>query len=198
MPDSWDKVTIQEKVEQTTTRLDQYDNSWYKPGGTTFKRVLWYYTNRFVFQSYLFPVSALKRGLLRLFGARIGKSVNIKPGINIKYPWRLAVGDYCWIGEGVWIDNLADVEIGNHVCLSQGAFLLTGNHNYKKPTFDLSVEKIILEDGVWIGAKSMVCPGVTCKSHSILTAYSIATKDMEEYFIYSGNPAQQIRRRVLE
>ncbi len=121
----------------------------------------------------------------------------IKPKVNIKYPWFLILGDYVWIGEKVWIDNLAQVTIGSNVCISQGALLLCGNHNYKKPSFDLITGKITLEDGVWIGALATVCPGVCCKSHSILTVGSVATKDMDSYSIYQGNPAFKTKNREL-
>ena len=178
------------------TDLATFDNSWYKPGAGKIKMLLWYFVNALFFRSSIFPVSKLKCMLLRMFGARVGKGVNIKPCVNIKYPWRLKVDDYAWIGENVWIDNLDDVVIGPHCCISQGALLLCGNHNYKKPTFDLMTGGIILEEGVWIGAMTVVCPGVTCRSHSILTVGSVATGDLEGYGVYSGNPAKFIRKRV--
>jgi putative colanic acid biosynthesis acetyltransferase WcaF len=132
-----------------------------------------------------------------MFGAKIGTGVVIKPGVNIKYPWFLEMGDHCWIGEEVWIDNLALVSIGNNVCLSQGAYLLTGSHDYKKRSFDLITKPIILEDGVWIGAKATVCLGITCHAHSVLAVGSIATSDLEPYSIYQGNPAIKKRERVI-
>ena len=150
-----------------------------------------------IFQSSLIPFSGLKIRLLRLFGARIGKGVRIKPSLNIKYPWKLEIGDYTWIGEGVWIDNLAKVTIGNNACLSQGAMLFTGNHNYKKNSFNLILGEITIENGAWIGAKSLVCPGVKANSHSMLTANSVATKELDEYTIYQGNPAVKIRERII-
>jgi putative colanic acid biosynthesis acetyltransferase WcaF len=107
------------------------------------------------------------------------------------------VGDYSWIGEEVWIDNLVRVRIGSHACISQGAMLLTGNHNYKKTTFDLVTAEIIIEDGAWVGAKAIVCPGVTCGSHALLTVGSVATGRLEPYGIYQGNPAVRIRDRVI-
>lgn len=177
------------------TDLSKYDNSWYQPG-SKLKTTLWYFVNAVFFLNPLNPVSGIKVKLLRLFGAKIGEGVVIKPGVNIKYPWKLEIGDHCWIGEKVWIDNLGLVNIGDNVCLSQGAILLCGNHNYKKPTFDLIVKDIILEDGVWIGAQSVVCPGVVCSSHSILTVNSVATKDMEPYIIYQGNPAVEVKKRT--
>ena len=135
---------------------------------------------------------------MRLFGADVGKCVVIKPRVNIKYPWNLAIGEHSWIGEGGWIDNLGKVKMGSNCCISQGALLLCGNHNYRKPAFDLMVGDITLENGVWIGAKAMVCPGVICHSHAVLTAGSIATTALEAYKIHSGNPAVAVKERNIE
>jgi len=179
------------------TDLSKFNNSYYNPDASKPKQLVWYFTNALIFKSSLFPVSALKVLLLRMFGAKIGHGVNIKPCVNIKFPWRLTIGEYAWIGENVWIDNLDDVTIGAHSCVSQGAMLLCGNHNYKKDTFDLITGKIVLEQGVWIGAQSVICPGVNCGSHSILTVGSVATKNLEEYGIYRGNPAVEIRKREM-
>lgn len=140
---------------------------------------------------------ALKVALLRLFGAKIGQSVTIKPGVNVKYPWFLAIGNHVWIGEEVWIDNLTQVTIHDNVCLSQGAMLLTGNHDYRRRAFDLVVKPITLEEGVWIGAKAVVCPGIHCHSHALLAVGSVATRPLEAYGIYQGNPAVWVRKREI-
>ena len=177
------------------TDLASYKNAWYRPG-SFFKRILWYYTNIIFFKSGWFPFYKLKIFLLKTFGAKIGKNVLVKPFVNIKYPWFLTIGDHVWIGENVWIDNLADITIASNVSLSQGAMLLTGNHDYTKSGFDLSIKKIVIEDGVWIGARAVVCPGVICKSHSVLIAGAVATKDLQEYVVYGGNPAEKIKNRI--
>lgn len=174
-----------------------YDNSWYNPGGSSLKRVLWYFANILFLMNPLNPISSVKVTLLRCFGAKIGKGVVIKPSVNIKYPWNLLIGDYTWIGENVWIDSLVQVTIGSNVCVSQGAMLLCGNHNYKKSTFDLMVGKIVLEDGCWVGAQSVVCPGVTLHSHAVLGVASVANKNLDAYTIYQGNPAQMVRKRII-
>ena len=90
--------TIQEKIQ---TDLSKYDNSWYSTGAGKFKMVLWYFVNILFFMNPLNPISSLKVLLLRLFGAKIGRGVVIKPSVNIKYPWLLEIGDNSWIGERV-------------------------------------------------------------------------------------------------
>jgi len=90
------------------------------------------------------------------------------------------------------------VVIGNNVCVSQGAVILTGSHNYKKSTFDLLTGGVILEDGVWIGACAIINCGITVASHSVLTTGSVATKNLDSYSIYQGNPAIKIRDRVVK
>lgn len=176
--------------------LSSYRNPEYQPGNMV-KRLLWYGVSALLFQSQIFPFSAPKRSLLRLFGAKIGSGVIIKPSVHIKYPWFLAIGDYTWIGERVWIDNLVKVSIGKSVCISQQAMLLTGNHDYKSPVFKLIVSGINLEDGVWIGARATVSPGITARTHAVLTVGSVAVRDMEPYGIYSGNPAEHVRERKI-
>lgn len=178
------------------TDLSKYNNSWYKPG-SPLKRACWYFFNVVFLMNPWNPFSGLKKFILRLFGAKIGVGVVIKPSVNIKYPWKLEIGDHVWIGEHVWIDNLAKVTIGSNSCISQGALLLCGNHNYKRETFDLIVGEIKLEEGVWIGAKAIVTPRIACYSHSILTAGSVATSNLESYGIYQGNPAALIRKRQI-
>jgi putative colanic acid biosynthesis acetyltransferase WcaF len=179
------------------TRLAGFNNDWYKPGRGALTRLLWYFTNELVFKTGLFPVNGLKVALLRAFGARVGRGVVVKPCVNVKYPWRLSIGNDCWIGEEVWIDNLDQVTLGTDCCLSQGAMLLCGSHDYKKASFDLITAPIILEDGAWVGAKALVCPGVRLGSHAVLAAGSVATRDIPAYAVAQGNPAEVKRERRL-
>lgn len=182
--------------------MKQVNNTLYKTsiviGASTLKQVLWYFTNVLILKNSFLPGTGIRVFFLRMFGARVGKGVVIKPLVNIKFPWKLVIGDYSWIGEKVWIDNLAEVYIGKSACISQGALLLTGNHDYKKITFDLITAPIIIEEGVWICAAAVVCPGVTCGSHAVLSVASVATKNLEPYCIYKGNPAIKVSERIIE
>lgn len=174
--------------------LSKYNHSIYHPGKNAIVRGLWYFTNAFIFNNAWWPYYGLKRALLRCFGAKIGRGVVIKPSVNIKYPWHLSIGDYSWIGENVWIDNLDDITIGANCCISQGALLLCGNHDYTKETFDLKTASIQIKDGAWIGAKAIVCPGVTIEEDAVLTVNSVASKNISAHSIWQGNPAVEKRK----
>jgi putative colanic acid biosynthesis acetyltransferase WcaF len=150
-----------------------------------------------ILRSQLLPSSAIRRFLLRCFGAKIERGVVLKPGIRIKYPWRLSIGAHTWIGEDVWIDNLVEVAVGANVCISQGAYLFTGNHDWADQAFGLVVRPVVVEDGAWIGARAIICPGVTIGKCGIAAVGSVITRSVPAFEIYAGNPAQFVKRRVF-
>jgi putative colanic acid biosynthesis acetyltransferase WcaF len=177
-------------------RLDLYSASGFDRGRPAWVEAMWQLAQLLLVSSPL-SVTAVRVLVLRLFGARIGQGVTIKPGVRVKFPWRLQVGDHCWIGEDVWLDNLAEIRVGNHCCLSQGAYLCTGSHDWGRARFDLVVKPILLEDGVWIAARSVVGPGVTAGRGAILGLGSVATRDLLPWHVYQGLPAKSVKRRRI-
>ena len=156
--------------------LAAYDNSWYDPGRGFVVRTIWYYVSAMIFESGCFPVSGFKAAILRLFGARIGAGLVIRPHVRIKYPWKLTVGDHCWIGQEVWIDNLENVTLGDNVCISQAAYLCTGSHNHRSPTFELIVKPILIGDGAWLAARCTILQGAIIGPGVVVPACSIVKK----------------------
>jgi len=177
--------------------LSGYRATDFDRGAGVLKEGLWLIVSLVLFRLCPFSFSALKRGVLRAFGARIGRNVTIKPQVKITFPWKLTLGDHVWLGEECWLLNLERITIGNNVCVSQRAFLCTGSHDHKLPTFDLITKPITVEDGAWIGAGAWVGPGVTVGNHAVLAAGSVATKDLEPQGIYRGNPAVFLRPRII-
>lgn len=176
-------------------RLSKFDNAAFNRGRSWPVELAWMLASALLFRHSLAIWSGLKVALLRGFGARVGTGVLIKPGVQIKFPWKLVVGNNVWIGEHVWIDNLDIVTIGSDVCISQGAMLLCGSHDFKRETFDLITRPIMVEDGAWICARAIVCPGVRVGAHAVLTAGSVATGSLEAHTVFQGNPAIAKRTR---
>ena len=179
-------------------QLRLYTSGSYTPGAPYWKQLLWYFLGSPFVQSHWLPFSGIKTSILRLFGAQIGQGGRIKPGVRIKFPWRLVVGDEVWIGEDAWIDNLETVILENNVCLSQKVYLCTGNHDWSDPAFSLRVAPIHIQQGSWIAAGAIVGPGVTVGHGAVLTLGGVAARSLEAMTIYAGNPAQAIKRRVIK
>lgn len=177
--------------------LSTYSTRNFDRGASRWREALWLLVSLFLFRLCPVSLSPLKRAVLRAFGAQIGAGVTIKPQVKITFPWKLVIGDHVWLGEECWLLNLDRIVIGSHVCISQRAFLCTGSHDYKSPTFDLIVKPITLEDGCWIGAGGWVGSGVTVGAHAVLTAGSVATNDLQPWSIYRGNPAVLVKPRVM-
>jgi len=180
------------------TDLSTFTCANFNRGASAIREALWLIVRDLLFLRFPFGAYPLKRVVLRWFGAKVGNGVVIKPGAKITFPWKLEVNDYAWIGEESWIINLDHVSIGANACISQRAVLCTGNHDYSKSTFNLLTKSITVEDGAWIASNAWVGPGVTVGSHAILTAGSVATKHLEPYSIYQGNPAKKIRARIIK
>lgn len=187
---------MQEGAAENQVRVDlsEYDSVSYRPGGVV-KRTLWYLTSLVFFETLLPWPSRWKASLLRQFGASIGPAVVIKPQVKIKYPWFLSVGAHAWLGEEVWIDNPAQVTIGAHAVISQGAYLLTGNHDYRAGRFDLKLDPVVIGDGAWIAAKAVVAPGCEVGAEAVIALGAVLSSDAEANAVYAGNPAVRVRVR---
>lgn len=179
--------------------LDRYraDRHGYTTGAGMLRQILWFFVGAPLLRSWIVPFSPLKVRVLAIFGASIGRGVRIKPGVRVKFPWRLTVGDHCWLGEDLWIDNLAEVRIGSHCCISQGAYLCTGSHDWSRDTFDLITKPILVENHAWLGARCVVAPGVTVGEGAVLGLGSVATRPLEAWTVYQGSPAQPVRQRSM-
>lgn len=178
-------------------RLDMYDNANFIRGTSRFIELLWLTCDGILLSSWL-PGSIWRVKLLQLFGARIGGGVIIKPGVHVKFPWRLSVGNHCWIGESVWIDNLAEVVFGDHVCISQGVYFCTGSHDWSKISFDLITKPIAVNSHVWIGAMSRIAPGVSIGEGAVIGFGSITTRSVDPWSINSGSNSVAIKSRRME
>jgi putative colanic acid biosynthesis acetyltransferase WcaF len=169
----------------------------YHPGRSYAVRALWLVVEALFLLNPVVVSYGLKVWLLRRFGARIGSGVLIKPDVHVKYPWRLVVGDNCWLGERCWIDNMEDVVIGDNVVVSQGAYLCTGNHDWSDPVLPLAPRPIRVEDGAWVGAFARVAPGRTIAEGSVVALGAVVFEDTEPYGVYAGNPATRVATRSL-
>jgi putative colanic acid biosynthesis acetyltransferase WcaF len=155
---------------------------------------LWLLTETLVVSNPLVPSSQVRAFALRLFGARVGQGVVLRPRLRVKYPWKLIVGDYAWVGEGVWIDNHDSVKIGPHAVLSQEAYLTTGSHDLERD-MRLVMAPIEIGPGAWVTARAIVTRGVRLGTNAVVTPGSVVVRDVPDSEVHGGNPAHFIKMR---
>ena len=138
---------------------------------------------------------AWRSWLLRIFGARIGKGVLIRPTVAITYPWKLTIGDWSWIGDSVTLYTLGEIVIGDNVVISQNAYICSASHDYTRPTFDIFAKPVYIESEAWLATDVFVAPGVRIGRGAVAGVRSLVLSDLPEMMICAGHPAKAIRPR---
>lgn len=139
---------------------------------------------------------AWRRFLLRLFGAKIGRNVLVRPTARITYPWKVSIGDFSWIGDNVTLYSLGEIEIGANTVISQSSYICTGGHDFTKPTFDIYAIPIIIGDQVWIATDVFVAPGVHIGDGAVVGVRSTVLQNLPPGKICYGSPARPIKDRL--
>lgn len=159
---------------------------------------LWWFTDFFFFKLSPQIMYEWRGFLLRLFGAKIGKGVIVRPSATITYPWKVSIGDYSWIGDNVELYSLGEIEIGSNVVISQKSYLCAASHDYDKEDFPIWAKKITIEDECWLATDVYVAPGVTIGKGTVVGSRSSVFKDLPSGKICIGSPAKVIKDRTIE
>ncbi len=191
--DSGDAAT--ERTGDRRTQMQPEPSPW------TFKeklgRAVWMVAGRPAFRLSFHNWYAYRRLLLRLFGAKIGRRVAVRPTVHIEVPWMLDLDDQAVVGDHAILYSLGPLRIGKRSIISQYAHLCAGTHDYTDHQFRLIRAPVTIEDDCWIGADAFVGPGVTVGRLSVLGARSSAYRSLPPEQVCMGNPAKPVKRRVL-
>lgn len=157
---------------------------------------LWWIIDLLLFRTspqFLYPFRVF---LLRIFGAKVGIGVKIRPSVFVTYPWKISVGNYVWIGDDAVLYSLGTIEIGDNTVISQKSYICSADHNYNDPLFSIHSKPIIIGSEVWISTDVFVGPGVTIGNGTVIGARSSVFKDMPSGYICYGNPCTRVRLRL--
>jgi putative colanic acid biosynthesis acetyltransferase WcaF len=178
--------------------LRLYDQSSFDRGRPSWFILLWWLVQAIAFPLTLHNAHGIRCALLRLFGAKIGKGVVIRPTARFTYPWKIAIGDYSWVGDDVVLYSLDRIQIGCHCVISQKCYLCTGSHNFEDPAFALKTAPILVGNGVWIASDCFVAPGVTLGANAVIGARSSVFKDIPPGQVAWGSPCRPHSERKMK
>lgn len=192
------KVDLPDVNAPSLVDLSQYDQSWYDRGRPGWYVLLWWLVQAVIFPLTPHPFNGIRQFVMRLFGAKIGKDVIIRPTARFTYPWKVEIGDYSWIGDDVVFYSVDRIHLGNHCVVSQESYLCTGSHDIKDPTFNLTTAPITIGNGVWIATNCFVAPGVQIGSNAIIGARSSVFGNIPAQQVCWGTPARPRYQRQMD
>ncbi|MFA7235496.1 MAG: hypothetical protein WC058_01415 [Phycisphaeraceae bacterium] len=142
-------------------------------------------------------LGAWRKGLLRMFGAKMGRTSWVHPSVRIEVPWKLRVGEATFIDRNVLLYNHHGLNIGDRCTISQGVFLCSTSHDYTMTTMPVIGKTIVVEDDVWLCAEAFVAPGVLIGRGAVVGARAAVFTDIHPWTVVGGNPARFIKNRTL-
>jgi putative colanic acid biosynthesis acetyltransferase WcaF len=170
--------------------LRQYDQSWFDRGKPGWFVLLWWLVQGVCFPLTPHNLHIVRCWLLRLFGAKIGVGVSIRPTARFTYPWKIAIGDYSWIGDDVVLYSLDLIEIGSQCVISQKSYLCTGTHDLQDPSFKLVTAPIKIGNGAWIAADCFIAPGIAIGANAVIGARSSVFASIPALQVAWGSPCR--------
>ena len=168
--------------------LSNYQPSNYDRGRSNWLVMTWWFVQAIAFPVSLHNFNNFRCWLLRLFGAKIGQGVVIRPTARFTYPWKISIGDYSWIGDDVVFYSIDRIEIGSHTVISQKSYLCTASHDFRDPNFSTTTSPIRIGNGAWIATDCFVAPGVTIGANTVIGARSSVFRDIPQRQVAWGSP----------
>ena len=150
--------------------------------------LVWWLVQAIAFPLSLHNFNDFRCWLLRLFGAKIGKGVVIRPSSRFIYPWKVEIGDYSWVGDDVVFYSIERIIIGAHCVISQKSYLCTGSHDLRDRSFALITAPVKIGNGAWIATDCFVAPGVCIGANSVIGARSSVMKSIPARQVAWGTP----------
>jgi putative colanic acid biosynthesis acetyltransferase WcaF len=177
--------------------LRRYDQSGFDRGRSKLWVLIWWLVQAIVFPLSLHSTHGIRCTLLRWFGAKIGKGVCIRPTARFTYPWKVEIGDYSWVGDGVVFYSLDRIQVGSHCVISQKTYLCTGSHDTRDPAFGLITGPIHIGNGAWVATDCFVGPGVRIGANTVVGVRSTVLQDLPPEQICYGTPCRPRSPRMM-
>lgn len=156
---------------------------------------LWWIVQALLFKPLPQICYPIRRFLLRAFGARVGRGVQIRPGVEVTYPWKVSIGDHSWIGDDVILYSLGPIAIGSNTVVSQKCYICAADHDYRGVTFPIRERPVAIGNQVWIGGDVWVGPGVTIGDGTVVGARSTVIRSLPAGMVCVGAPCEPVKAR---
>ena len=157
--------------------------------------IVWFFAARWTPR---FVLNRWRAILLRMFGAKIGKSCRLTSSMEVWMPSRLRMGTNVWIDRNVTLYDVERITIGDNAIISDGAYICTASHDITKRDFPLTAAPVTIGAGAWVAAHARILPGITIGEGAVVAAGAVVVGDVKPWTVVGGNPARFIKARTIE
>ena len=178
--------------------LSKYNQAGFDRGRPSWLILLWWLVQAIAFPLSLHNFNFFRCWLLRLFGAKIGKKVLIRPTARFTYPWKVEIGDHSWIGDDVVFYSIDRIQVGCHCVISQKSYLCSASHDLQDEAFSLITAPVKIGNGTWIATDCFIAPGVTVGANAVIGARSTVFRDIPSQQVAWGSPCRPHYTREMK
>lgn len=146
----------------------------------------------------LVPVHTFRLFIYYLAGMRIGSGSRIHIGARFFYPANIKIGKGTIIGDNAFLDGRDKLLIGDNVDIASAVMIYNSEHDVNSDDFHAVNGPVEIGDYVFIGPRAIILPGVKIGKGAVVAAGAVVTKDVEEYMVVGGVPAEKIGERKLK
>lgn len=143
------------------------------------------------------PSHFVRKFFYLISGVKLPLSSTIHLGANFFNPSGVTIGQNTIIGDHCFLDGRAPLSIGNHVDIASQVLIYNDEHDINSPDFSNSFNPVTIGDYVFIGPRAIILPGVTIGKGAVVAAGAVVTKNIPDFEIWGGVPAQKISIRHL-
>lgn len=146
----------------------------------------------------LVPSHLFRLLVYKLAGVRIGSGSRIHIGARFFYPANVVIGKDTIVGDNAFLDGRDKLIIGDHVDIASEVMIYNSEHDISSEDFHAVIAPVKIGDYAFIGPRAIVLPGVKIGKGAVVAAGAVVTKDVEDFAIVGGVPAQVIGERKLK
>ncbi len=144
------------------------------------------------------PIHHVRRFFYRLAGIKIGQGSTIHMGTRFYDPSGISIGEDTIVGEFAVLDGRDKLIIGNHVDIASEVMIYNSEHDIHSESFAPISAQVVIDDYVFVGPGVIIQPGVHIKKGAVVAAGAVVIKDVDEFSVVGGVPAQVIGERKVK
>lgn len=144
------------------------------------------------------PLNTVRWLFYVISGIKIPFNSHIHMWARFYNPCGITIGKDTIIGDHAFLDGRDKLVIGNHVDIASFVMIYNSEHDVNSEDFHAISAPVIVEDYVFIGPRAIILPGVKIGYGAVVAAGAVVTKDVEDFAIVGGIPAEVIGERKLK